>query len=96
MNRYKEHLKNKEANGQSAKSFQFFDEMDIELGDRPDIKPVFTMGSDMQKNGVKVKIESKFEPKNEESEMAMGVGSPKKKKKISNQKPDPIFEIKKP
>ena len=36
-----------------------------------------------------------FESKNEESEMAMGVGPPKKKKKISNQKPDPIFEIKK-
>ena len=80
MNRYKEHLKNKEATGQSAKSFEFFDEMDIEPGDRPNIKPVFTMGSDMHKNGVKVKIESKFEQKKEKSEMEMGVGPPKEEK----------------
>ena len=41
MNRYKELLKHNESTGQSAKSFEFFEEMDIELGDRPDIKPVF-------------------------------------------------------
>ena len=96
MNRYKEHLKHKESTGQSAKSFEFFDDMDIELGDRPDIKPVFIMGSDMQRNGVRVKIESKFRPTNDENDNpAIGVGPPKKKKKLVAAKPDPISDMKK-
>ena len=54
--KYKEHLKHKSSTGTSPKIFEYFEEMDMELGDRPDIKPVVVMGSDIRKSGSKIKI----------------------------------------
>ena len=45
---YKDFLKQKKQTGESTKVFDFFDDMDVELGQRPDIKPVITLGNGIE------------------------------------------------
>lgn len=89
--KYKEVKKNKATTGQGPKSFEFYDDMDIELGDRPDIKPVIVIGSDVTKSGSIVKIESNKnlgEGTSDTSETPR-----KRRKKQEIEKEDPIAKL---
>ena len=48
MVNYKRFVKNKNTTGESAKTFIYFDDMSLELADRPDIKPLALKGSNVK------------------------------------------------
>ena len=47
----------KQKTGNSPKTFEFFDDMDVELGCRPDITPAVVMGNNLGKENIKFKTE---------------------------------------
>ena len=67
---YKDFLKQKKQTGESTKVFDLLDDMDVELGQRPDIKPVITLG-----NGIEPEL-----PKIEKKPLDFGEPLPKKRK----------------
>ena len=69
--------------------------MDLELGDRPDVKPLVLMGNNAKKSGRQVKIEIKKPSEVEQKSESLDESPPKKKKKTEPGKMEVITDMKK-
>lgn len=92
VTKYKEHLKLREKTGESPKNFEFFDDLDVELGVRHDIRPQVVMGSGVGKENVKFNVlkvnPQKSPPKSPKSDIP-----PKKRKKPESDKSDVMEKL---
>ena len=71
---YKRYVKNKNTTGESTKSFVYFDDMSLELADRPDIKPRYLKGTSLE--------EEEPQKENASSPVKEAATTPAKKRKM--------------